>query len=93
MRTRSCCGLSGAAEAVVSFNALRFAARGPSAERKGRLFPLPSAYPFSAQARLGPRWGSCGRAYGAGFVNDAQDAVAHAWHFRVKSAGAKAQSK
>ena len=38
------------------FSALRFAAREPQAQ--GRVFSLslPSAYPFSAQARLGPRW-------------------------------------
>lgn len=36
--------------------ALRYAARWPSAERKEFFSHFPSAYPFSAQARLGPRW-------------------------------------
>ena len=37
-------------------DALRFAARWPAAQ--GRIFSLglPSTYPFSAQARLGPHW-------------------------------------
>jgi hypothetical protein len=53
------------------FSALRFAVRnppphraknglggdpGPAAARKDLFLSLPSAYPFSAQARLEPRW-------------------------------------
>jgi hypothetical protein len=38
------------------FSALRFAVREPAAARKDLFLSLPSAYPFSAQARLEPRW-------------------------------------
>jgi len=35
---------------------------GATGARKDLFFSLPSASPFSAQARLGPRWLTCGRA-------------------------------
>jgi hypothetical protein len=39
-----------------SFSALRCAARRPAAARNCSFALLPSTYPFSAQARLGPYW-------------------------------------
>ena len=38
------------------FSALRCAARWPAAARNKSFSCLPSTYPFSAQARLGPCW-------------------------------------
>jgi hypothetical protein len=42
--------------AAASFLSLRCAARRPAAARNHSFAPLPSTYPFSAQARLGPCW-------------------------------------
>jgi hypothetical protein len=45
---------------IGSLCALRFAARGPAAQGRVFFLSLPSAYPFSAQARLGPHWANLG---------------------------------
>jgi hypothetical protein len=48
---------------------LRYAAHGPSAERKGLFFRYPSTYPFGAPLRASGRAGlTCDLASGAGFV-------------------------